>query len=56
MYTDNMLKAKRTIGRKTKYSAKLSHALCRWIAGGCSYKDTCLIESISYETLRVWKE
>ena len=30
-------------------------ALCRWLKKGCSFKDACAMEGISYETFRTWQ-
>jgi hypothetical protein len=30
-------------------------ALCTWLKKGCSYKDACAMEGISYETFRTWQ-
>ncbi len=30
-------------------------ALCQWLRKGCSYKDACAMEGISYETFRTWE-
>ena len=42
-------------GRKTKYSPQMQAALCRWLKKGCSFKDACAMEGISYETFRIWQ-
>jgi len=31
-------------------------ALCQWLKKGCSFKDACAMEGISYETFRRWQE
>lgn len=43
------------MGRKSKYSPQMQAALCRWLRKGCSYKDACAMEGISYETYRTWQ-
>jgi hypothetical protein len=43
-------------GRKSKYSPQMSAALCQWLKKGCSYKDACAMEGISYETFRTWEK
>lgn len=30
-------------------------ALCAWLRKGCSFKDACAMEEISYETFRMWQ-
>ena len=30
-------------------------SLCVWLKKGCSYKDACAMEGISYETFRTWQ-
>ena len=30
-------------------------SLCAWLKKGCSYKDACAMEGISYETFRTWQ-
>ena len=42
-------------GRKTKYSPQMQAALCKWLRKGCSFKDACAMEGISYETFRTWQ-
>ena len=42
-------------GRKSKYSPQLQIALCQWLKKGCSFKDACAMEGISYETFRTWQ-
>lgn len=42
-------------GRKSKYSPQMQAALCRWLRKGCSFKDACAMEGISYETFRTWQ-
>jgi hypothetical protein len=42
-------------GRKTKYSPQMQSALCKWLRKGCSFKDACAMEGISYETFRTWQ-
>jgi len=42
-------------GRKSKYSPQMQAALCRWLKKGCSFKDACAMEGISYETFRTWQ-
>jgi hypothetical protein len=44
-----------TSGRKSKYSPQMQAALCRWLKKGCSFKDACAMEGISYETFRTWQ-
>ena len=41
--------------RKSKYSPQMQSALCAWLKKGCSYKDACAMEGISYETYRIWQ-
>jgi hypothetical protein len=43
------------IGRKTKFSPQMQAALCKWLRNGCSFKDACSMEGISYETFRKWQ-
>lgn len=33
----------------------MQSALCRWLKKGCSFKDACAMEGISYETFRTWQ-
>ncbi len=42
-------------GRKSKYNPQMQAALCQWLRKGCSYKDACAMEGISYETFRTWE-
>ena len=42
-------------GRKSKYSPQMQAALCCWLKKGCSFKDACAMEGISYETFRTWQ-
>ena len=42
-------------GRKSKYNSRMQASLCVWLRKGCSYKDACAIEGISYETFRTWQ-
>ena len=42
-------------GRKSKYSPQMQSALCAWLKKGCSFKDACAMEGISYETFRTWQ-
>lgn len=42
-------------GRKSKYNPRMQAALCQWLRKGCSYKDACAMEGISYETFRTWQ-
>ena len=46
----------KSIGRKSKYSPQMQSALCQWLRKGCSYKDACGMEGISYETFRRWQD
>jgi hypothetical protein len=41
--------------RKSKYISQMQAALCSWLRKGCSYKDACAMEGISYETFRTWQ-
>ncbi len=43
-------------GRNSKYSTQIQAALCKWLKKGCSYKDACAMEGISYETFRTWEK
>ncbi len=43
------------MGRNTKYSPQMQAALCQWLKKGCSFKDACAMEGISYETFRTWQ-
>lgn len=43
-------------GRKSKYGTQIQAALCAWLRKGCSYKDACAMEGISYETFRTWEK
>ena len=42
-------------GRKTKYTPQMQSALCSWLRKGCSFKDACAMEGISYEAFRTWQ-
>jgi len=42
-------------GRKSKYSPQMQSALCQWLKKGCSFRDACAMEGISYETFRTWQ-
>lgn len=42
-------------GRKSKYSPQIQAALYKWLRKGCSFKDACAMEGISYETFRTWE-
>jgi len=33
----------------------MQSALCVWLKKGCSFKDACAMEGISYETFRAWQ-
>lgn len=50
-----MPKGVQSIGRKSKYSPQMQSALCVWLKKGCSFKDACAMEGISYETFRAWQ-
>ena len=40
------------MGRKSKFSTLMQASLCAWLKKGCSYKDACAMEGISYEPFR----
>ncbi|MBM3227439.1 hypothetical protein FJZ27_01070 [Candidatus Peribacteria bacterium] len=43
------------MGRNSKFSPEMQAALCKWLKKGCSFKDACAMEGISYETFRTWQ-
>ena len=50
-----MPKLDQSKGRKSKYNSQMCADLCKWLSKGCSFKDACAMEGISYETFRTWQ-
>lgn len=51
-----MPRGEQPTGRKSKYSPQMCANLCTWVKKGCSYKDACAMEGITYETFRTWEK